>query len=679
MSGKIRIGLVTALVCLMTVMPALAAGVFLFTEKSVTLHEGESYQAILKRSGVYDGDGIITYSSSKPGVATVSEDGTITAGSKGDAVIYASLERNGKRVGRAQINVKVVRGVKKVTLSTAGLAIYEPDDPAITPLLEEELEYKVIAVAAGSTVNLSAVCTPMDASNKTVRFTTDDEGVARVMNNKALKAIQRGECDMTMTSADNPEATETFRILVTQPVKSIQIQAENKTVASGSTIRLTGECQPADASIKGIVWASKNPQIASVDSNGNVTGLKRGNAVITATAADGSGAKGNITISVIQPVTGLRISPAEIRVTTGRYTQAKVTVQPADASDKSVTWTSSDERIATVVNGRVTGQKAGTCMVTCASKTNPEITASATVIVSQLVTRIEFTNQKDELSFRTGEKLQLQWEVLPDDATDTAVTFKSAHPKIATVDSNGMLTAISRGTATIYATAQDASKRQAAVRVTVIQPVTGVEMQNPLYYVQLGWSGNVRAIVQPRNANNQRVYWSSEDEDIATIRSNGTSTGHVQGNRRGRTTITACTEDGDFTAQADVRVGNFNEAVMVEGLDVSDNNQIRIVLRNMSDDITLQNIYYTIECFDWSGNPIVCNTDEESTFFTGYYPFEVLPRERTVHGCFRFQNYMIDEPFGMVILTVTGWRDIDGVTWTIPESERVPRQWVSMD
>lgn len=679
MSGKIRIGLVTALVCLMTVMPALAAGVFLFTEKSVTLHEGESYQAILKRSGVYDGDGIITYSSSKPGVATVSEDGTITAGSKGDAVIYASLERNGKRVGRAQINVKVVRGVKKVTLSTAGLAIYEPDDPAITPLLEEELEYKVIAVAAGSTVNLSAVCTPMDASNKTVRFTTDDEGVARVMNNKALKAIQRGECDMTMTSADNPEATETFRILVTQPVKSIQIQAENKTVASGSTIRLTGECQPADASIKGIVWASKNPQIASVDSNGNVTGLKRGNAVITATAADGSGAKGNITISVIQPVTGLRISPAEIRVTTGRYTQAKVTVQPADASDKSVTWTSSDERIATVVNGRVTGQKAGTCMVTCASKTNPEITASATVIVSQLVTRIEFTNQKDELSFRTGEKLQLQWEVLPDDATDTAVTFKSAHPKIATVDSNGMLTAISRGTATIYATAQDASKRQAAVRVTVIQPVTGVEMQNPLYYVQLGWSGNVRAIVQPRNANNQRVYWSSEDEDIATIRSNGTSTGHVQGNRRGRTTITACTEDGGFTAQADVRVGNFNEAVMVEGLDVSDNNQIRIVLRNMSDDITLQNIYYTIECFDWSGNPIVCNTDEESTFFTGYYPFEVLPRERTVHGCFRFQNYMIDEPLGMVILTVTGWRDIDGVTWTIPESERVPRQWVSMD
>lgn len=679
MSGKIRIGLVTALVCLMTVMPALAAGVFLFTEKSVTLHEGESYQAILKRSGVYDGDGIITYSSSKPGVATVSEDGTITAGSKGDAVIYASLERNGKRVGRAQINVKVVRGVKKVTLSTAGLAIYEPDDPAITPLLEEELEYKVIAVAAGSTVNLSAVCTPMDASNKTVRFTTDDEGVARVMNNKALKAIQRGECDMTMTSADNPEATETFRILVTQPVKSIQIQAENKTVASGSTIRLTGECQPADASIKGIVWASKNPQIASVDSNGNVTGLKRGNAVITATAADGSGAKGNITISVIQPVTGLRISPAEIRVTTGRYTQAKVTAQPADASDKSVTWTSSDERIATVVNGRVTGQKAGTCTVTCASKTNPEITASATVIVSQLVTRIEFTNQKDELSFRTGEKLQLQWEVLPDDATDTAVTFKSAHPKIATVGSNGMLTAISRGTATIYATAQDASKRQAAVRVTVIQPVTGVEMQNRLYYVQLGWSGNVRAIVQPRNANNQRVYWSSEDEDIATIRSNGTSTGHVQGNRRGRTTITACTEDGGFTAQADVRVGNFNEAVMVEGLDVSDNNQIRIVLRNMSDDITLQNIYYTIECFDWSGNPIVCNTDEESTFFTGYYPFEVLPRERTVHGCFRFQNYMIDEPLGMVILTVTGWRDIDGVTWTIPESERVPRQWVSMD
>ena len=648
MSGKIRVALAAMLICLLAVLPALAAGVFQFADKSVSLREGEIFQTALRREGVYDGDGEITYTSSKPGIASVSGDGTITAVTRGEAVVYANLMRNGKRVGRAQMSVKVIRPVTKVTLSTNGLAVYEPDDPTIAGLLREATEYRVIAVAAGATVNLSAVCTPTDASNRQVTFTTDDEGVARVVNNKALKAIQRGECTLTVASADSPEITETFRVLVTQPVKAVVIQTETTAVESGAILPLTAECEPADASIKGVVWESRNPRV-----------------------------KGSVTISVIQPVTGLAISPAEIGVTTGKYAQVKATVQPADASIKTLTWTSSDESIATVAGGRVTGIKAGTCTITCSSTSNPEVTASVTVIVSQLVKNIVFTTPKEELSFRVGEKIQLRWATEPADATDTAVTFRSAHPRIATVDSNGVVTAVSRGTASIYVTTQDASRRQAATRVTVIQPVTGVEMQKPMYYVQLGWGGNVRAVVQPRNANNQKVLWSSMDEGIVTIRSNGTSTGHVEGLRRGTTTITAYTEDGGYTATADVRVDNFNEVVMAEGLEVNGQNQIRIVLRNMSDNITLQNIYYTIECFDLARTPIICNTDGVSTSFTGYYPFEVLPRERTVHGCFRFRNYVIDRPLGIVILTVTGWKDVNGVSWTIPETERVPRQWVS--
>ena len=677
MSGRIRVALAAMLICLLAAMPVLAAGVFQFTERSISLHEGETFQTTLRREGVYDGDGTISYSSSKPGIASVSEDGTVTAVAKGEAVIYANLIRNGKRVGRAQMTVKVARSVTRVTLNTKGLAVYEPNDATIAGLLQEETEYRVIAISAGSTVNLSATCTPSDANNRQVAFSTDDEGVARIVSNKALKAVQRGECTLTVTSVDNPEITDIYRVLVTQPVTAVDIQTETTAVESGATLPLTAECEPEDASIKDVVWESKNPQIARVDANGNVTGLKRGNAVITATAADGSRVSGKITIRVIQPVTGLKISPAEIRVTTGKYSQAKVTVEPANASEKTVTWTSSDESIATVVNGRVTGKKAGTCTITCASTTNPEVTASATVIVSQLVKSIIFTNPKEELSFKVGEKLQLQWEIEPDDVTDTSVTFRSAHPKIATVDSDGVVTAVSRGTASIYVTARDASRKQASTRVTVIQPVTGVEMQKPLYYVQLGWGGNVRAVVQPRNANNQKVYWSSENEDIVTIRSNGTSTGYVQGRQRGTTAITAYTEDGGFTASANVRVGNFNEAVMTEGLEVDGQNLIRIVLRNMSDDITLQNIYFTIECFDMERKPIICNTDGVSTSFTGYYPFEVMPKERTVHECFRFQNAIVDQPLGIIVLTVTGWKDVDGVSWTIPESERVPRQWVN--
>lgn len=678
MKKRILAALLVTALCLAVIMPAMAANVFLFTEKSLTMWEGETAQTQLRREGVYEGDGEITYVSGRPDIATVANDGTVTAVHKGSTTITATLTRNGKRAGKTQLTVKVLRAVNRVTLGTTNLSVYEPNDPVVAGLLREPSEHRVLVLGAGSSVALTAVCTPEDANNTQVVFDTSDAGVARILNGRTLRGVQRGECDLTLASKQNPEVTETFRVLVTQPVKKVQIEAEARAVEVGDSIPLSADCIPADASIREVVWSSKNPQIATVDADGNVTGVKKGTVTIIATAADGSKAAGSVNINVTQPVTSLQISQGDIPVIAGRSVQAKVTVLPADASDKGVQWSSSDDNIATVVNGKITGRKAGTCTVTCSSRSNPGVTATAQVTVSQLVTKIEFTNPKEELSIRVGERVQLSWQVLPEDATNQDVTFKSAHPKVATVDGNGVVTAVGRGTASIYATAADASRKQGGVRVNVIQPVTGVNMQRPLYYIQLGGGGNVRAVVEPRNANNQKVYWSSVDDSIATIRSNGTSTGHVQGYRIGRTTITAYTEDGGFTASADVRVGNFNAAVMVEDLEVNANNQIKIVLRNMSEDLVLENIYCRIECYDLAGNPMICNKDGTSTFFEGFYPFELQPRERTAHGSFRFQNYEINQPIGAVVLTVTGWRDAEGVSWTIPESERLPRQWVRM-
>jgi hypothetical protein len=72
---------------------------------------------------------------------------------------------------------------------------------------------------------------------------------------------------------------------------------------------------------------------------------------------------------------------------------------------------------------------------------------------------------------------------------------------------------------------------------------------------------------------------------------------------------------------------------------------------------------------------MICNTDGESTFFEGDYPFPVSPLERTVHGSFRFRNYVINQQLGAVALTVTSWRDADGYTWSIPESEQFRSLW----
>ena len=679
MKKRMLIWLIALLICLSAAIPALAANTFLFEEKTVTLFEGETFQTGLRREGVYDGDGEIKYASAKDSVATISEDGLITAVRKGETTMSVSLIRKGKRVGKAVMTVKVLRAVEKVTLNTTKLSVYEAADEEVAFLLKEDTDYPVIVLPAGKIVTLSATCTPEDASSKKVTFTSSDAGVAKITGGTSLKAMQRGECELTVASKQNPEVTETFRLVVIQPVKKIHIEAGNKTVAAGSTFQLTAVCSPDNASIQNVVWKSKDPSIADVDSNGNVTGIKRGSVNITATAADGSGVSASVYMTVTQPVTSVSITQPEIQVVAGRYTQARVTVQPANASDKTVTWSSSDESIATVKGGQVTGHKAGTCTITCASRSNPDVTDTVTVTVTQLVTKIEYTNSQAELSLKTGESCQLTWNVLPEDATEKGVTFKSLHPKIATVDQNGYVTALSRGVATIVATANDQGRKQGSVRVTVIQPVTGVEIQQGLYYVQRGRSTSIRAVVQPRNANNQKVHWSSVDEGIATVRSNGTSTGSVYGLSSGTTTVTAYTDDGGYTAETQVRVGNFNEAVLVEELYVGKNNNIRISLRNMSTDLTLGNVHFIIECFDMDGNPMVCNKDGTSTSFEGDYPFLLSPYERSTHGSFRFRNYEIDEPLGAVVLTIVSWKDADGYTWTIPESDRLQIQWTKLN
>ncbi len=677
MKRKTLTGLLALLICLCAVIPALAANTFLFTERTVTLFEGETYQTALRREGNYTGDGEITYASAKESVATVSADGVITAVRKGDATVTASMIRNGKRVGRAQMTVKVLRPVKKVTLNTTKLSVYDSADESVAWMLKEETDHQIIVIPAGKTVTLSATCTPEDASSKKVTYTSSDAGVAKIAG-ATLRAIQRGECDLTVASSQNPEVTETFRVLVIQPVKKISIEAGNKTVAAGSTVQLKASCSPDTASIQDVVWSSRDPSVAEVDRNGRVTGRKRGSVNITATAADGSGVTANVYMTVTQPVSSVTFNQKEITVVAGRAAQGRVTVEPANASDRTVTWSSSDESIATVKGGQITGHKAGVCTITCASHSNPEVTATATVTVIQLVTKIECTNPASELSLKTGETGQLHWRALPEDATNKDLTFRSLQPKIATVDANGVVTALSRGTATIVATAQDQGKRQGSVRFTVIQPVTGVEMKQALYYVQRGRSSSIRAVVQPRNANNQKVHWSSMDEGTATVRSNGTSTGSVYGVSSGTTTVTAFTDDGGFTASTKIRVGNFNEAVMVEELKVDKNNKIRISLRNMSRDLTLGNVHFVIECFDTDGNPMICNKDGKSTSFEGNYPFVLEPLARTAHGSFRFKDYVIDQPLGAVVLTVTSWRDADGYSWKIPEDDRVSTQWTKI-
>ena len=677
MKSKLWIVALVLAACLLAAMPAMAADVFSFTDRSVTLFEGEMAETAVNQDGAYV-NGDIVYTSESNRIATVAEDGTITAVSKGQTTINATLTRDGKRVRRTSMEVKVLRKVEKVTMSRKNLVILEPDDPTLDGLLAPLPEGAaprtdpVLVLLAGRTVNLNTTCTPEDASSRKISYTSSDAGVAKIVDGNRLRAVEKGECDLEVASVQNPEAQEHFHVVVIEPVKKIQVSAPDKKMFAGTQMLLTAVCTPDTASIRKVECKSKRPSVATVDENGLVTALAKGDVTIEAKATDGTEVTASITLHVAQDVTEVTLKETDLIVSVKRSEELKATVLPREADNRKLIWTSSDESVATVSrDGRVTGKKAGVCVITCTSDSNPNVSASAAVQVVQPVTKIVFSSPSGQ-SFPIRESIQLAWNVEPADASIKDVTFKSNHPDIASVDENGRVTGLKRGEARIIATATDGSKRTGEIRVVVTQPVEGVTLSQQLYYVQRGRSLNIRANVLPKNANNQKVYWEVGDDSMASVRSNGTSTGRVSGGwRDGMTTVTAITEDGGYTASASLKVADFDAAVRVEGLEINSNNKIKIALWNTAD-FTVERVYFKVDCYDLAGNPMVYNVDGVTTGFDGTYPLPLQSGERSIHGQFWFNNILETGMLGEVVLTITGYQFDNGQRWEIPEEFQMP-------
>ena len=662
---KIGIGfIVMILLCLMAV--AAMADTFDFADRKVTLFEDEKLTLQLVREGLPAEGGELSFRVGNEKVAEISENGTLTALKKGQTQVTAVLKKD-RKTWKASVNVTVARRVTDVTLSTKGLTVYDSEDPAVAGLLKQDPAWPVIVLPAGKSVNLNTTCTPESASDRKVIYTSTDEGILKA-GERSMKAVQAGECDLIIASRQNPEITETYHILVTQPVSGMEISAERNKMAVGTLLQLEVTYSPGNATIQKAEWSSKNTRIATVDENGLVTGLKKGTAVIEARAADGSGKGARFNVTVTQPAETLTMKDAEIQVITGRRATLTAQVGPGNTDDKTLTWVSSDESIATVSKGVVTGVKAGTCEITCISNSNPNLMATASVQVVQRVSKIEFVSESG-LTFPVKTEETLSWTVYPEDATNQTLKFTSSNPKVASVDQNGKVTGISRGSTTITAAATDGSGKRASVRVNITQPVEGVTIQYGRYHVQLNGVLGVKALISPSNANNYAMQWFIEDENVASVKGNK-NVGNVRGLSEGVTKVTGVTEDGGYSATAEIRVADFNGAVTVEEVRVRDN-QIRLTFRNVSD-FSVEKVYFRVECYDEAGTPMICSLDGENTFFEGSYPLLLEPREKTDPDEFDMRNMGYEQPLGTVVVRITGWLDSEGYTRNIRNEDDQP-------
>lgn len=244
-------------------------------------------------------------------------------------------------------------------------------------------------------------------------------------------------------------------------------------------------------------------------------------------------------------VSGVALNKKVATVNVGKKVTVKATVTPANADNKTLVWTSSNTKIATVSNGVVKGVKAGRVIITAKTTDGSNISATCTVTVKQPVTRISLSKKA---TMYTGKKLTLKAKVNPANASNKALTWKSSNTKIAKVASNGVVTGVKAGTVKITATAKDGSRKSATCTVTVRQSVSKITLSKTnVVLPKKGSSYNVRVTVAPKNAYNKNVAVKSAKTKVAKVSASTVKSGKtvkITAVKKGTTKVVFTAKDG---------------------------------------------------------------------------------------------------------------------------------------
>lgn len=413
-----------------------------------------------------------------------------------------------------------------------------------------ELDKSELSLKKGESASLKATIFPENASDKSLKWGSSDVSVATVDAYGNVKAEGNGEATVFVSSSDGG-FTAYCNVKVGTSVTGISLDPREFTLETiGSSFTIKPVISPEDASDLGVVWESADTKVVSVASDGTVTAIGPGTTTVTATTNDGSFTS-NCVVSVKSPAQHVSLDKTSLKLLEGESGKLTATVYPLNSTQKTLTWVSDHPDVASVDNeGNVTARKAGAATVTV--KVAEKVTAVCKVTVISRVTGISMSETTVEL--KPGEKHQLEATVLPQNASNAEVTWYSDKESVAIVSQLGLVSAVSTGEATIHVVTSDGGK-MATCLVKVGTPVKGITLSISSKTLYVGDpSLDISATLTPANATDKSLEWSSSDPEVASIAPGAALHAVIKPLKPGKTTITATTKDGGFTASCEVTV-----------------------------------------------------------------------------------------------------------------------------
>ena len=457
------------------------------------------------------------------------------------------------------------------------------------------LNQNEIGIKKGNGYQLVSTVLPENASSKQLIYESSDPSIASV--NKVtgyIEAHKDGQAVITVKTLINDKKSECIvnvgksNVLV----DSINITNDNINIAVGYSYPLNYKITPSNATEINLSFTSSDPSVAIVDQNGIIKGVKSGNALITAESSNGVKTSTYVTVykkgieTVVLGETiktdnypkSITLKETKLDLKLGSTAQLEAIILPNDAN-KSITWTSSNDNVVTIENGLIVTKGLGNADIV--AKTINNLTAICHVTVGNYnIETKKISIAANYSSLLEGSLKQLFVSFEPNNAVDRSIIWSTSDKSVATVSANGLVTAISSGTAIIKAKTKD-GKLASTTQIDVLGntnfiDVNSISFPNNSYNVGINSTIQITPSYSPENATNKSFIFTSSDSGIASVDGNGV----VFGKKEGSVVITVTSFKGNVDGSITVNVKNIlPESVLL-------NNTNLVVKKN--DTITLK-------------------------------------------------------------------------------------------
>ncbi len=553
---------------------AVLEGTALYPDDTATTHKStitvsvvdnfavNTTEHIMNKGETFELKAIPTDSSETTTISWISSDDSIATvqGSEKDKCIgvITALETGTVTITAVQTSAD---GVTKY--ATCEISIKEP-------VYDVTLTDTEIEITIGGSYQLTLMFNNIEGTipdNLDVKWVSSDETVATVQAstsvNGLVTAVSGGDAVISVISEDGIKVAS-CKVHVRVPVTGITLTRDRvDTSMSQETYQLSYTILPeGDGVNRAVEWESSNESVATVDANGLVTFVSPGKATIICQTID-TGLYGTNLIAtcefyINQPVASVTLDYNDIRVRVNETFRLTASVNPNDATNKELWWSTSDSTIAVVdETGMVKGLKGGTATIIVQSADSGVIDV-CNVTVYQPVEKI--TLNTDSMSVRKGTIFWLNATVYPEDAENKTIIWSSSDESVATVDATGMVTTLAPGKIKIIATSADDQNVKAMCELEVTEPVDGISLNFTEATIYTGDKIVIIPNVTPVDANNKKVTYVSSDPSIATVDENGIVTG-VTG---GSAIILVTTEERGLVASCKIIVYEFVTSVTIE-------------------------------------------------------------------------------------------------------------------